>query len=689
DETITITFDIGSSCAGSTTQTLTYLLHDPNTVNINLSCGANDVNYVSFDWDAAPGASGYDLVYQVNTNPSQNASTTNTTYQVNGLSPGDSVHIVVTPVGVVCGGSAEITCFPGVCPADAGTVSVLVNGTNVTSPTYEYYLCQGDQLDLVSLNDYTNPPAAGPDPAGLGYGFYTQAPAGGDPAIDAGFSGFIDYNANTSDQNTAGPSSPIYGTISASGSSFWIVPMTLDDKLDIAHGGADNGRGWDVNGDDCFDLGTPMKFTYLEDITASGVESCASSGQVEFTISGGAPQYVLGTNYSITNNGSGTLSSTTVANHNGTVTLTGLSNGDNYSITITDSKGCTYTTVSGTFGACTCGASISGNATICEGDNTDLSVTLNGSGPWNVSVSDGSSSQNLVASSSPLLVNVNPTSTTTYTVSAMSDNGCSATASIAVNVFPLPAVSILADKTQECGSLTTVFASQNDANVVSWSWNFGDAGSGTANTSTQAGPTHSFDNSGSYSVSLTVIDANQCTQAITEQDFVTVHPFPNADFVADPETGIAGTNFHFVSSNTIAPANYTWIFGDGGSEGPVFDFYSDHVYEVDGDYIVSLQVSTPYGCLDTASVTVHVSSLKIPNVFTPNQDGYNDRFVIENADLSDGVTLLIYNRWGKKVYENSGYDNSWDGDNCSSGTYFYVVTVGTQSFNGPLTIIRD
>lgn len=66
----------------------------------------------------------------------------------------------------------------------------------------------------------------------------------------------------------------------------------------------------------------------------------------------------------------------------------------------------------------------------------------------------------------------------------------------------------------------------------------------------------------------------------------------------------------------------------------------------------------------------------IPNIFTPNTDGINDFFVIE--DLKSNANLKVYNRWGKLVYANENYNNNWNGNNGSGvplaeAVYFYTL----------------
>jgi gliding motility-associated-like protein len=107
-------------------------------------------------------------------------------------------------------------------------------------------------------------------------------------------------------------------------------------------------------------------------------------------------------------------------------------------------------------------------------------------------------------------------------------------------------------------------------------------------------------------------------------------------------------------------------------------------------------------CTDDALITITVlpeencrETLQIPSGFTPNGDGYNDVFFIKGLDDYPENSLVIYNRWGNKVFEQSPYKNKWKGVNMSNellpeGTYFYIFTVKAidKVFKGYIDIRR-
>lgn len=104
------------------------------------------------------------------------------------------------------------------------------------------------------------------------------------------------------------------------------------------------------------------------------------------------------------------------------------------------------------------------------------------------------------------------------------------------------------------------------------------------------------------------------------------------------------------------------------------------------------------GCYDDINVTVEDCPFIIPNVFTPNGDGKNDQFAVDGVDNYPGSKLVVYNRWGTKVFEHESYNSGeyWDGRNQPDGVYYYVLyqkkrvkgTIEYLEHSGVVTILR-
>ncbi len=101
-------------------------------------------------------------------------------------------------------------------------------------------------------------------------------------------------------------------------------------------------------------------------------------------------------------------------------------------------------------------------------------------------------------------------------------------------------------------------------------------------------------------------------------------------------------------------------------------------------------------CNDDSTI-YKADSMEVPNVFTPNDDGYNDRFEYKNQEQWEFETQ-VFNRWGELVYDNKNSKN-WngyiDGERASSGVYFYVIkAVAIRSgeirvYRGTVSLIKN
>ncbi len=104
---------------------------------------------------------------------------------------------------------------------------------------------------------------------------------------------------------------------------------------------------------------------------------------------------------------------------------------------------------------------------------------------------------------------------------------------------------------------------------------------------------------------------------------------------------------------------------------------------------------------DTLTLLPCQPEFNLPNVFTPNDDGYNDRFIPETTNITD-FEMVIYSRWGNEVFRTRDMQNGWDGRasngvECAEGTYFYVISFTEyvdenqqkkRSVNGTVTLLR-
>lgn len=102
------------------------------------------------------------------------------------------------------------------------------------------------------------------------------------------------------------------------------------------------------------------------------------------------------------------------------------------------------------------------------------------------------------------------------------------------------------------------------------------------------------------------------------------------------------------------------------------------------------------GCYSTDTINVTVTNggieLVIPNAFSPNGDLSNDNWEIVGILNYPNARVEIFNRWGDKVYEKTGYDNSWDGTYngklLPGGVYYFILDLdGSTQLKGSINII--
>jgi gliding motility-associated-like protein len=159
-----------------------------------------------------------------------------------------------------------------------------------------------------------------------------------------------------------------------------------------------------------------------------------------------------------------------------------------------------------------------------------------------------------------------------------------------------------------------------------------------------------------------------------------------ASFIADPDFGFSPLPVTFINTSAASTNSSNiisvWGYGDGVVTPTMMNSsVTGHTYQAAGTYTVYLKVQKG-SCIDTAMRIVRVelpSKLEIPNVFTPNGDKSNDIFRLRATNLAK-IYIIIYDRWGNKVYEVTSETGNfaWDGTNfqgkeCSDGTYFYIL----------------
>ncbi len=329
-------------------------------------------------------------------------------------------------------------------------------------------------------------------------------------------------------------------------------------------------------------------------------------------------------------------------------------------------------------------ASISASDTVICGGTTTTLTALGGNGSpsylWSPTDSTFDSTGQVVI--------VRPTDTMTYTL-IVQEGFCSDTTSIEIIVIPTPDTSAYATNLSGCVPLVVSFM-ENTTNEVGYLWNFGDQ----TPVSNEPNVVHTFTNPGTYTVTFTALGVGGCNNTMT-LPIVSVSDTTFGGFTSDPNVGdsmyLPTTNVIFTDTTANA-MSWFWDFGDGiisSEENP------SHTFTLPGEYTVTLWVTNANGCVSHIIKTPYIvtdAGVFIPNIFTPNGDGYYDNWIVQyNGTLSYNVT--VFDRWGVLLFEGLSSEKVWNGKDkkgkdVADGVYFYTLKVGEKIYNGNVTLMR-
>jgi gliding motility-associated-like protein len=363
-----------------------------------------------------------------------------------------------------------------------------------------------------------------------------------------------------------------------------------------------------------------------------------TNGSVDITTSGGTPGYSF--NWS-----------------NSAVTEDISDIAGSYFITATDLNGCTDTATFTILDASTVTISATGGAnTICLGDSVMLSSSATGGTfQWNYNgapIAGGSNSTYYASLAG------------SYTLDQTNACGSFTSSTLVIVTTALPVINVTGNM-MICEGTSTQFTATGATN---YSWSPATDLDNPASAIPIANPVVTT----TYTVTGTVGSCSGTTTAT-----LVVNPTPALVVTQTPHDCRFGTQITATGAN-----GYMWSPPNGLDQinipNPVARPYETTTYTV--------TASSSNSCIATATVTVIVDcdDVKIPSGFSPDGDGVNDKFVIEDIDFFESPNLIVFNRWGNIVFSMDDYDNSWDGTNKSNnfslgdgkvpdGTYFYVL----------------
>lgn len=194
------------------------------------------------------------------------------------------------------------------------------------------------------------------------------------------------------------------------------------------------------------------------------------------------------------------------------------------------------------------------------------------------------------------------TTPTTYSVTVTNQAGCSKTDSVRISMLPIPEAAFTNNQPFSCltsNHFTFKNASKSASGNLAYLWRFGDG-----QTATQQDPQHSYNQPGTYKVTLQVTNSHGCADTASQDILIYPQPVPSFSASAQRQC-IVNNNFLFSNQSTVSSGSlyYSWFFGDGDTSSLRSP---SHSYKNSGIYVVKMLVINSNGCLDSTTQTVYV-----------------------------------------------------------------------------------
>jgi len=230
----------------------------------------------------------------------------------------------------------------------------------------------------------------------------------------------------------------------------------------------------------------------------------------------------------------------------------------------------------------------------------------------------------------------------------MSDNGCVDTLDQEIEVYEPPIAEF--SSSVACLEETTEFFDESEVSgpdIYAWNWSFGDP-EAAVDTSVLQDPSHTYNNLGSYTVTLIVEDLNQCLDTIDKE--IEVYEVPTSGFTLID-------NYHntqgvvLLENNSVDAEYYDWDFGNGETS---IEISPEVVYTEDGTYLIELIAYNQYGCPDTTLLEYELmfKGLYIPSAFQIEGPKENTIWTPKGINLKR-YTVEVFSLWGDVVFSST------------------------------------
>jgi gliding motility-associated-like protein len=196
---------------------------------------------------------------------------------------------------------------------------------------------------------------------------------------------------------------------------------------------------------------------------------------------------------------------------------------------------------------------------------------------------------------------------------------------------------------------------------------------------------------------VVVVARDTCFRTVRDTIRYSIPNYAQLTLVTGPDTTACPNNrapLSVVASFGEGTYSYLWtalsgtdIISSSTSDTSSVIVTSNH------NYLIKVTDFCGTEAIDTVNLNIRDCNIDIPNIFTPNGDGVNNKFKILGLNEYPNNKVIIFDRWGKKVKEVTNYndENAWDGADADTGTYFYVVLFeqeGIEPKNGTVQLLR-
>jgi gliding motility-associated-like protein len=273
-----------------------------------------------------------------------------------------------------------------------------------------------------------------------------------------------------------------------------------------------------------------------------------------------------------------------------------------------------------------------------------------------------------------------------YSVSlkAVSDKGCLSKDNKNVEVFEVPVANFSVGNACLNSGLKPNNTSSIKNGSLSYKWTLG-----TSFESILSEPLFIPESARKYKIKLITFSENLCTDSIIRD--VEINQLPDIQVGNDTTIG-KGFNVQLLASGGVS---YSWIPQKGLSSSAI----SSPIYNAIEDGVFTVTGVDENGCTNTAMQIISVTddyNLRPTNIITPDGNGQNDFWIIQNIENYQKGIISIFDRWGGEVFNTIEYQNDWDGRNKNGdilpdGSYFYTISFpdNERTYKGAISIMRN